>query len=53
MSSIDFGPPPRTYPLPKKIIFLLLTRQATDITAIMTPAITIAAIHKLAQSPGL
>ena len=37
----------------RKITFLLLTRQATAVTAIMTPIITIAAIHKLAQSPGL
>ena len=56
MSSINFRfpPPPHTYPLHKeKITFLLLTRQATAVTAIMTPIITIAAIHKLAQSPGL
>ena len=49
------GSPPTPYlsAPQRKITFLLLTRQATAVTAIMTPIITIAAIHKLAQSPGL
>ena len=56
MSSVNFRLPPHPILIcstKKKITFLLLTRQATAVTAIMTPIITIAAIHKLAQSPGL
>ena len=54
--SVNFRPPPNPILIRftnGKITFLLLTRQATAATAIMTPIITIAAIHKLAQSPGL
>ena len=53
---VNFSPPPHPILIrstKRKITFLLLTRRATAATAIMTPIITIAAIHKLAQSPGL